>query len=99
MDNQGDLYDINGPSSLGSLPTGPVVPRDFPVIFTDPQEGYGEFAVGARERTSQIPFEYLTKGQELFEDALVAKFAHRDPEKMAKLKAEVGMSTAQRSQQ
>lgn len=61
--NSGALFDVAGPTSLGSLPRGPIVPRTDSLVVTGTAE-ITEFPVGARTRTHPIPDDILVRGND-----------------------------------
>lgn len=63
FDNSGRLFDKNGPTSLGSLPRGEIVPRLDSLMITATQQA-SSFSIGANTRTNPIPDAILIRGAE-----------------------------------
>lgn len=63
----GDLFDVSGPTSLGSLPHGKIVPRVDPIYITSAQRPATYFPIGALPKTAPIPDAVLLRGNEELE--------------------------------
>jgi hypothetical protein len=66
-ENSGQLFDVTGPTSLGSLPRGKIVERIDTITVTSVGDVNNVgFAIGAITRTEAIPDSVLIRGGEEF---------------------------------
>jgi len=75
LPDNGELFNLAGSSSLGSLPRGPVIPRIDPIYITSTHAPATYFAIGAMPKTAPIPDAVLVRGNKELRDRNVARAA------------------------